>query len=1393
MRLSSIGQARGQVKPPGVPRINWSHDLAQGLAFFAWTPAPGAMIDLVSGVLGAPTAITPGIGVAGPQTTFSSSTSWFKWPYDNVWTSGGPASSTGDYTVATVANPTNASAAVSSAFQFGGTSNLIRVFFNANYSQTASAGTVSVADFSGSSLFGASTATSALSATAKFQMFAGARTGGAGSIWVNGVNKTNSNSTGDNGGVYSPGQTSNGTYVGNLPGTGNESACAITWVAGWNRSLAVGEHAALYAAWLADPIGFAGLLEWPNRVPNFRQARQYGPTIPKKTPKPLGIPTINLDHPLAEGLVFYAFDTGLGTYIDLIGQRPCKMLGTPPTPTPSAWGQGSLWGGAGSAMFSQDTAIQAVTASGTYTYACAYVQTADVGIFARPFGRTALNAGGPPYVNWIFDINNPAGGNGNQSTISFEVNSGGQDYSATVSGNAQNAWMSLAGVATGGASVGCWINGIQQATISPPSLSSTNTNADLIISGNSNAGVGNPWTGFVFYGALWNRKLTPDQLLQLHDDPWCLLQVPGAPQIPATTTLAKNLTVDPLIPAEAAMTQPGVQAPIEFAATPGTSGAAGDSWFQAEFLSGSGLHPTEADSWPPFEFGAVARADPGAQIEPGATQRIDPPMPAESLGYQKKPPIWIEWGSAVSAPFEDWSTDFSPDFGPFPGGAPVEFASGSASITGDSYTPIEALSGSGLHPTRSDSYPPLEIGLTARTDPAMPIEPSASQRVDPPVPAEWLGYQKKPPIWIEWDASVSAPFGDWSSDFSPDFGPFPGGAPVEFASGTATITGDTWLRLENISGSGIFSPVTGNANAPIELRAIVRIDPSAPAENSASQIADTWPALESSAYGRLPPIRIEWGTTASGDAPSPAEFIAVWRLDVTAPTENLGLSATHFDSFPPIEAQAGQVANVPAPTEALTTVLYGTPEDEFADTEFSDEFGPPSGNTPLEAGLTVQLDAQSPAESAAVYRLDIIPPAEASALLRLDILPPAEALALARIDAILRAELAGGVAVNLTCDALGPLEFLALARADPATFTEFLLTARADPAAAIEGLASQRLDAPAAAEALAKILMYRPPLIENAALFRGDTSALAEFAASVRADPAIPAETLLTAMMRPFPPLESVALGAMRDTLSALEAGALLRVDPALAAEFAARLAADPSVPVNLLSAFMRDTIAPAESLGIVPSLAFGANNFTNLEFASRFVADPRGALEWAAITRSDQWGILEALLGARADAFGPIESGALVPAAIINVARGRIRGPSWPLVQPRPFARIRPGETDFFAFDFTLWAGTATIVSTAWNCALAPFQFVPDPNPAAHVLGDVSAQTQIGVYAPQDFPHPLIASSLVVVMRGAFSVAEIGGFTSAEGGAVYLLTASVTLSDGRNLSLTAALPVAHY
>jgi hypothetical protein len=113
------------------------------------------------------------------------------------------------------------------------------------------------------------------------------------------------------------------------------------------------------------------------------------------------------------------------------------------------------------------------------------------------------------------------------------------------------------------------------------------------------------------------------------------------------------------------------------------------------------------------------------------------------------------------------------------------------------------------------------------------------------------------------------------------------------------------------------------------------------------------------------------------------------------------------------------------------------------------------------------------------------------------------------------------------------------------------------------------------------------------------------------------------------------------------------------------------------------------------------------------------------------------------------------------------------------PFDPIEVGEIDNFAFDFTADVGAATIVSTSWTCALAPYQTATDPAPQSRILA-ASAPTTIQLRSPSD--------GTLQSLTGFFSMASVGGMPASAAGGTYILEAAAVLSDGRVLKLNATV-----
>lgn len=241
--------------------------------------------------------------------------------------------------------------------------------------------------------------------------------------------------------------------------------------------------------------------------------------------KRIGIPRIDRSNPRAQGLLFYAFDTGMGVVIDLVSGR----LGTR---TPSAtkagngvspFGQGVLWNNSDGISWPASAAVKAATAAGGYTFACGVVPTsASMPQFSTPFARTANNnASGA--INWGFLTSDTL------DNVYSTIDSGGTTTtvgSLTTGGLPVGRLSSLATTVTAAGLGSFFVSGKANGTTSALVPASINTLDNIIMSGISAAGVSLPWTGFVFYGAFWSRALSAAEILAQHLDPYSFLIFP---------------------------------------------------------------------------------------------------------------------------------------------------------------------------------------------------------------------------------------------------------------------------------------------------------------------------------------------------------------------------------------------------------------------------------------------------------------------------------------------------------------------------------------------------------------------------------------------------------------------------------------------------------------------------------------------------------------------------------------------------------------------------------------------------------------------------------------------------------------------------------------------------
>jgi hypothetical protein len=243
--------------------------------------------------------------------------------------------------------------------------------------------------------------------------------------------------------------------------------------------------------------------------------------------KAAGIPVLDRSHPLAQGLLFYGFDTGLGVIVDLVGNTAGKRLNSTAGNAVTQWGQGVSWNTSDAIYFPSSAAVRAATAGGGFSWACAHVPNTSLLMNCSPFGRAANNGGTQPFFNWAFDtaagVNEMTAAFNNSGTAGYQPASGG--VASTVNGF--NSLLATAGV--NGQST-LYQNGAlsSQSATSAFNFASTNTNDDIIFGGISAAGSQDSYTGgCVFYGAFWNRVLSAAEAFRLHFDPYCFLIFPG--------------------------------------------------------------------------------------------------------------------------------------------------------------------------------------------------------------------------------------------------------------------------------------------------------------------------------------------------------------------------------------------------------------------------------------------------------------------------------------------------------------------------------------------------------------------------------------------------------------------------------------------------------------------------------------------------------------------------------------------------------------------------------------------------------------------------------------------------------------------------------------------------
>jgi hypothetical protein len=512
-----------QVKPQGVPQIDWSHPLTQGMVCYWYDTGLGFYMDLVTGdvsVKGSaatgfaqsdatpfgtgfrfPSSATAGRSVEGsvafPQQAWVAPYSFAMGIYQ-LFT---PATSTTFWGLTDAANNT--------PFQF----------FNS--------GAVTFA-WVGNNLgpnFGISPAPND-----GFHAFVGVAVGASSVIGYRDGKQvaTSSLATSYTGSAMK--LVTNADRV--ATGATNSVGAAIFFGAAWNRALDLEDSKLLYTdpycflipaepELQALPYNIGGgiapprtiLRPWPNQLATPKQV------------KPQGVPQIDWGHPLAQSLISYWYDTGMGFHMDLVsGEITAPGVGaTYPAVDASPYGTGLFF-----PTNSQQKYMQSPRTFSQQAWAHPYS-------FAMAIYQDVAPLGGSPEWFAIADTagNNPLafyGSTGTNKLFSYFGNGAGTglDMGALpVAG----AFEVFAATTTGASSQLAWRNGVPAAAAGTQTSAYTATATKVVFNSfRLDTSPGCQIGAHVFFGAVWNRQLTDEDARLLWTDPYCLL-VPAEPEM----------------------------------------------------------------------------------------------------------------------------------------------------------------------------------------------------------------------------------------------------------------------------------------------------------------------------------------------------------------------------------------------------------------------------------------------------------------------------------------------------------------------------------------------------------------------------------------------------------------------------------------------------------------------------------------------------------------------------------------------------------------------------------------------------------------------------------------------------------------------------------------------
>jgi hypothetical protein len=244
-----------------------------------------------------------------------------------------------------------------------------------------------------------------------------------------------------------------------------------------------------------------------------------------------GIPQIDWNNPLTMGLVFYAWDTG-DVCVDLVsGGVGTQVARTSMFRSNSAYGGGLNYGSASGLGVSTTFVIPAIVLTAVTSTNYSFMQGIITPVTALSQTSVAFLMGNTAGTEFLGFDNNAAG-----ATWEFQAISGGAPsvgtYTPPTTGNYWTLAYTNSGTAAGtGIFYG---SGLQQATATGGATAVAAT--DLIYVGCDPAAVyGDHSIGQTPFFGIWARALPPDQVLQIHNEPYGFL-LPAEAEMPALST-----------------------------------------------------------------------------------------------------------------------------------------------------------------------------------------------------------------------------------------------------------------------------------------------------------------------------------------------------------------------------------------------------------------------------------------------------------------------------------------------------------------------------------------------------------------------------------------------------------------------------------------------------------------------------------------------------------------------------------------------------------------------------------------------------------------------------------------------------------------------------------------